>query len=160
MKRVLRDSTYVECMAKVGHSDSDNFSVAVNPDTNRSGECYLKYYNHKRYRSADKVVRVSLTEPKYVFHRNYDGKATWDLSTKDKEKLVNFLNSKSSFSVTNWQLALYYWNNESDFLGSDTGSYDNPVEAFVNGYYDTKDNLSNPSYVPSYTEMPNYMELK
>ena len=53
-----------------------------------------------------------------------------------------------------------HWNNENDFLSSDTGSYDNPVEAFVNGYYDTKDNLSNPSYVPSYTEMPNYMELK
>lgn len=69
MKRVLRENVYVTCMAKVGHSDSDNFSVAVNPDTDRAGECYLKYYNHKRYRSADKVVRVSLTEPKYVFHK-------------------------------------------------------------------------------------------
>lgn len=160
MKRVLRENTYVTCMAKVGHSDSDNFSVAVNPDTNRSGECYLKYYNHKWYRSADKVVRVSLTESKYVFHKNFDGKTTWHLSSKDKEKLSNFLNSKLSFGVTNWQLALYHWNNENDFLNSDTGSYKNPIEAFVNGHYDTEENVSNPSYMPSYAEMPNYLELK
>lgn len=37
--------------------------------------------------------------------------------------------------------------------------YKTRIEAFVNGYYNTEENLKDPSYVPSYLKMPDYTKL-
>lgn len=159
MKRYVRSLEPIECMATIGKSVDDNFCVTVNPDQKRSGVCYLKYFNSSSYTSADKVIRVSLLEPRVIFHKNRDGKKTWRINSKDKKNLVEFLkrNSKDWVGTDNWHSVLYHWNNELGLIDDVVPEeFNSAIEAFVAGYFDTKENLSHPSYVPSYLEMPDY----
>ena len=146
-------------MASIGVNTKPTFAVQVHPDSERSGDPYMKLYDNKGFSSEGNKTRVSLLRPRYVVHNN----EVWKLNSKYRRALVDFLNSPSKDfpGLTNWDMAKYHWNNECHVLSYDvdtgklTGS-----QAYVSGLYDTEDNLSNPSYVPSYSEMPNYLELK
>ena len=163
MKRVVRYRECVDAMSTIGRDVKNNFRVAVNPDRSRSGDCYFKYYDSQDYSSAKHVVRIDFRSPSVFVHRNRDGLKTWNLNADARKNLVNFLSAKSTRyrNVTNWQLALYYWDYESGFLNdSYPDTYNSDIEAFVDGHYDTPDNLSNPSYVSSDLTMPDYTRIR
>ena len=156
------DGEAVFSMATVGRSEKQNFSVAVNPSATYSGTCYLKYYNHKNYKKAAAVARLNLRVPEKVYHTNRDGKKEWQLNSSDRKNLMQFLTSHSmEFNfATYWQLVLYHWNNECDLLESQyPDAFSNHIEAFISGFYDTKENLSNIDYMPSYSICPDYTSV-
>ena len=159
MKRVIRTYAAAYSMASIGVNTNPAFAVQVHPDFGRSGDAYMKLYDNKGFSSEGNKTRVSLLRPKYVVHNN----EVWKLNSKYRRALVDFLNSPSKDfpGLTNWDMVKYHWNNECHVLSYDvdTGELTRP-QAYVSGLYDTEDNLSNPSYVPSYSEMPNYLELK
>ena len=159
MKRLLRADAAVYSMASIGVNTKPTFAVQVHPDSGRSGDPYMKLYDNKGFSSEGNKTRVSLLKPKYVVHNN----EVWTLNSKYRKALVDFLRSPSKDfpRLTNWYAVKYYWNNECHLLSyeTDTGKLSRP-QAYVSGYYDTDENISNPSYVPSYLEMPNYLEMK
>ena len=55
----------------------------------------------------------------------------------------------------------YNWNLEYGFLDSDylKEEYQDPIHAYKEGFYGTEENVSHPSYFPSYLSVPNYIEL-
>ena len=152
-------------MTTVGRSQNPNFCVAVNPSTTRLGECYLKYYNKANYFKATKLARLNLRKPEKVYHRNNrESLEEWNLNSHDRKALCDFLDSVSTkfkaVDVTYWQLVLFNWNNEWGFLESDfPDSFNSDVEAFIGGWFDTKENLANPSYMPSYSVRPDYLSV-
>lgn len=163
MKRLFKYLEPVECTATIGEDDKNNFCVTVNPDQNRSGDCYLKYFNSKRYASADKVIRISLTKPRVFIHKNYYVKKTWFINSKDKKNLVNFLfsNSKDYKGLSNWQVTLYQWNNEMRLLKNDfPDKYNSRIEAFADGYFDIAECSYDLSYVPSTLAIPDYSKIR
>lgn len=164
MKRYIqRDYEYVEAMSTIGKHVKPNFTVAVNPDRGRKGDCYFKYYNSNDYHKAKKVARINLRIPSYIQHKNSDGKEDWILNSKAKSALVDYLNNESDqwLNVTNWQSCLYHWNREKGLLDDPfpRDTYYSQIEAFLSGYYDTEENLSNPSYMSSQSKMPDYNQL-
>ena len=69
-----------------------------------------------------------------------------------KQALDKFMSRKSRkySGYTNRQAAIYDWNYEYGFISQSPETlYDSDIDAFFDGYYDTKDNLSEPSYIPS-----------
>lgn len=148
----------IETMSTIGRNENPSFAVTVNPDSGRMGDCYFKYFNSADYRTADKLARISFTEPKKVIHKNTDGKQEWELNVKDKKILCKFLSSKSrkykSLNITNWQSALYHWNYEYGFFTYDyPDDYGLEIEAYLDGFYD---NIEHPSYLKSTLRMPDY----
>jgi hypothetical protein len=168
MKKLLasakstRYSTEITSMATVGKSDGDkpHFMVQVNPDPKRVGDPYLKYYDANNYRKADRVIRLGLKDLKAFDHSNERGIKQWNVSKDDLRVLDAFLNEKNKDfpAYTNWQVALYHWNNEYGFI-SNTDEYSTNIEAFIAGYYDTDENIAEPSYVPSTQEQHKYVDL-
>lgn len=63
--------------------------------------------------------------------------------------------SKKNPKYTNWEYTIFSWNDEYRFLESYEG-VEPLIDEFFNGYFDTEENLSNPSYVPSYQLMPDW----
>lgn len=159
MKRLLRADAAVYSMASIGVNTKPTFAVQVHPDFGRSGDSYMKLYDNKVFSSEGNKTRVSLLRPKYVVHNN----EVWKLNSKYRRALVDFLNSPSKDfpGLTNWEMVKYNWNNECHILSYDvnTGELTRP-QAYVNGLYDTEENLSDPSYVPSCAEMSNYLDLR
>ena len=144
-------------MSIVGRSEDLSFTVAVNPNFGRIGDCYFKYFNSANYRTADKLARISFTEPMKVRHRN-DDKQEWELDTKDKKILCEFLASKSQkykqLNITNWQSALYHWNHEYRFFTHDYPDDSGlEIEAYFEGFFD---DIKHPSYLKSTLKMPDY----
>ena len=76
----------------------NNISIFCRPtDTKISGEdAYFKVFNSVDYLKATKVARICFFGPKYIIHKNRDGKENWNLKAKDKKILIALLNSKSS----------------------------------------------------------------
>lgn len=159
MKRVVRPNVAVYSMASIGVNTKPTFAVQVHPDSGRFGDPYMKLYDNKGFSSEGNRTRVSLVKPRYVIHKN----EVWNLNIKYRKALIDFLNSPSKDipGLTNWDAVKYHWNNECHILSYDTdlGDLSRP-QAYVQGLFDTKENISNPNYIPSYTEMPNYLELK
>lgn len=126
-------------------------AMAVNPSPNHIGEPYFKVYNALKYTQATKVARVSFFEPKLIIHKG--DKLPWtNMNAKEKKDIVGFLKLTSMISnYTVWDMLKYFWDIE---YGFDVGTIDN----YMQGNADN-DNHSDPSYVSSILEMPNYMEL-
>lgn len=87
-----------------------------NPNTHETD--YFKYYNSFSYHKADAVARISLLEPKYIKHRNLDGKNAWKLTNKEKRELIRLMNapSKVHAGFTNWQATLIQYNFDNFFI--------------------------------------------
>ena len=162
MKKYIKNTEAIYCMATVGRNLSQNFTVAVNPDSKHIGLCYLKYYNSNNYKKADKVIRLNLKKPEKIYHTNFDGKENWEINSQERKMLCQFLDSQSKQfpEFTYWQLTLYHWNNEYGFLLSDyPDAFANHIEAFISGFYDDLDESMHPSYMFSGTARPDYMNL-
>ena len=153
MIRII-NSEYLAEMATVHRDLENNITVCVNPDRQRRGERYFKFYNASHYEAANKVIRISFDLPQYIYHTNTDGKEDWILNGKEKKELIEILLSQSKkysgYSV--WDAAKFDWNNEAldEMLNSNE---------YIAGKYDEKfkDNLN---YIPSTLNCPNYLELK
>jgi hypothetical protein len=158
-------------MATIGSSDKDNFIVVVHPDSSRNN-AYFKVGNHKRYTSADKVIRLDFFSPIFYDHKK-DGKKLWKLNNKEIKMIMEFMSSQTkiilsvrSFSKvknevavkefnTNWEQAIYLWNNECGFLNHKDLDIGYPKGCNPNSrlYKDSQ-------FVPFNTVMPNYLELQ
>lgn len=142
-------------MSQIGRSrDSDKFSycVYVNPDPGRRGNPYLKFYNASNYSKADKVIRLGMK--KFEIIRHSDGLKFWDVNRQELKMLDAFLSrtAKENPKYTNWQYAIYQWNREALFITDAPDEYASNIDAFFDGFYDTEENLSEPSYIPSFQE--------
>lgn len=164
MKRLVYNSLEpIEAMATIGTHTSPNFCIAVNPDSSRSGDCYFKYFDRESYTKATHVARINIRGCGRFYHKNRDGKKEWNLSGQNKKDLIHYLKEECDewVGVTNWQSILYHWNIESHTIDSPfpKEKYSSKIEAFLDGFYDTDPNLSNPSYVASYLATPDYSNL-
>lgn len=160
MKKYIVASEEIYSMATIGINRDPKFSVAVNPDSNRVGEAYFKYYDDAHYSKANHVARISFMDAKYIKHHR--GKKQWKLTKRDIRNLVEFLNNrhKAFVNLTNWDVAKFFWNLEYGNFYADypVDNYETEMDAYFDGYYDNlKENKNNPSYVPSYQEMPDYV---
>lgn len=147
---VRQYSEPVYSMAQIGRNENPEFCVWVNPDQGRTRDPYFKMYNAQRYTAATKSIRIGILEPKLIYHS--DGKQVWHVTKSDLKELDKFMSRKSRkySGYTNWQATIYNWNYEYGFISpSPETLYDSDIDAFFDGYYDTRDNLSEPSYIPS-----------
>lgn len=154
---VKSTESYISCMSKLGDSDKPAFMVGVYEDGSHVGEPYLKIYNNPRYTKSTMVTRLSLIDGHRIIHKNYDGRQEWDIDNKTLKSLDIFLEKPSNQDTeySNWQALLYLWNVETSIIcGSTPKPYRSMLAAFVAGYYDTEENLSDPNYMPSYAEKP------
>lgn len=82
--------------------------------TTRKGEPYFKVYNTQSYSSQSRVVSVSFTKPKLIFHHRNN--LPWaDFDKQDMKKVINFFNEMSNKSEnphTNWEYAIITYNRE------------------------------------------------
>lgn len=110
---------------------------------------YFKYFDSFSYRKADAVARISLKEPKYLDHKNFDGKNNWKLNNKEKKELIELMNepSKVHEGLSNWQTTLVQYNFDNFWIS--------PLETINN----TFDKEKYPKAFTLDTPMPNYMEL-
>lgn len=118
-----------------------------NPNTHNND--YFKYYNSFSYYKADEVARISLTEPKYLEHRNLDGKKTWKLNNREKKELVALMNSPSNIrkGFTRWQITIMQYNFDNFYIDH---------EDTIAGTFDKS---KYPDALDIDTPMPNYLEL-
>ena len=163
--KAVKNSEEIFGMATVGRHQNPNFLVSVNPDSNRAGICYFKYYNSDDYTKATHVTRLNFRIPEKVSHKNRDGKKEWELNSHDRDAICEYLDAPSksnrALNVTNWVVALYHWNDEIGLLEADyPEEYESKLHAFMNGFFDTDDNLKKLSYVSSKLVRPNYKEIK
>lgn len=150
---------YISCMAKVGSSQKPPFMFCVYEDGSHIGEPYLKIYDSSKYSSSKRVTRLSLIDGRRIIHRNLDGREEWNIDNGTLKALNDYLkkNSKQYPNYTNWQVLIYMWNYETSFIAEfDDDKYDSYIDAFFDGYYDTEDNLSNPNYMKSDSEQPDF----
>ena len=75
--------------------DSDNsILITVDGDGEKDrgfiNDPYFKIYNNKNQKAASKEARISMKEPKYIYHK---GKPQWNLSSRERKKLNEILNS-------------------------------------------------------------------
>lgn len=92
-----------------------------------------------------------------------DNRKVWNITKDELEQLDKFLESPSHevSKYTNWELTLYHWNYEyGNIEGTFPKKYSNKLEAFLDGYYDTKKNLSNICYVPSNLPLMKYYDIE
>lgn len=143
---------YLDEMATIYKSTEYGIMVAVNPDSNRNGNPYFKFYNSSNYRKATKVIRVLFKEPDYVIHS--DNMDLWKITSKEVKLLIDILNKPSTRYKphSNWVAAKFDWNYEylEELLD---------INDYVKGLYDDK-YKNNPGYVPSTLKMPDYTKLK
>ena len=150
MIRILGEE-YMEEMATICRSREYGISVAVNPDSKRSGNPYFKFYNNVSYSSATKVVRVLFKKPDFVVHK--DRMDLWKLNTKEKKILIEILKKESDMydGYTNWDIAKYQWSIE--YLEESLN-----ICKYFNGEYDDI-YKNNPGYLPSTLKMPDYTKI-
>jgi hypothetical protein len=147
-------------MATVGDDQNSNISVRVNPDVGRN-DAYIKVYDDVSFTASSKVIRLAFKELKAFDHR--DGKEFWEIyQNKYKTQLkalVKFLKAKpkskkwGSFD-TNWDLAIFLWNNECGFL-----SHKDYDENCPEGCKPGSVLANNPQFVPFNTKMPPYLQM-
>lgn len=81
---------YLDEMSTICRDNKNNVSVAVNPNSNRQGNPYFKFYNSASHKSATNVIRILFNSADYVDHINTDGKNYGSFHTKTKRCLWNF----------------------------------------------------------------------
>ena len=139
---------YLEEMATVYIDRENNYLYQVNPDRSRKGLEYFKLYDSVNWPKAKQVARISFREPKYIIHRNTDGKENWFLNSKQKKALVKALTMKSIKyqGYNNYQTAIIDFNLEKGL------EPDKTKENLVN-------DLKYPVYLPIDLPIPDYMKL-
>ena len=139
---------HIEEMATVFRDKDSKQLCQVNPDRGRKGLEYFKLYNSDSYDTSNSIARISFREPKYINHKNSDGKENWILNSKQKKALVKALNlpSKKYKGYNNYQTAIIDFNNEKGL------DIDLTEENLV-------DDLKYPDYLPIDLPMPDYMKL-
>lgn len=149
IKLVLEE--YLDEMATIYKSVEYGIGVSVNPDSNRQGNPYFKFYNNPNYTKATKIIRILFASPDYVYHK--DGKQLWELNNKEKKLLIDILRQESNQydGYTNWEIAKYNWNCE--YLEVQLN-----MKKYFKGEYDEQ-YTSNAGYVPSTLKMPDYSKL-
>ena len=151
----------IESMAQIGIDRDAQMAYYVNPDPSRIGEPYFKVYDRESYVKSTRIARISFLEPRYIQHK--DTKKPWILNHSEKRRLLQFLNDPSiKYSgASNWEYALYQWNNEHLLLNEAYNKkiYKDEIDAYIRGFYDIEENLDNPSYLPSNLPVPDYMKL-
>ena len=145
-------------MATVGRDVNNNFIVIVNPDTGRNN-AYFKFCNHQRYDRSTKVIRLDFKSSKYYNHKG-DGKYLWRINNSEVKMLLEFLNDRPKNILyrtfkTNWELAIFHWNNECGF--TDDPEYD---ESFPEGCNPNSTLFRNPQFVPLNQRMSDYSTLR
>ena len=77
---------------------------------------YFKYGNDIGINKATKVARISLLEPKYLYHR--DKAYIWALTNKEINNLINILKSPSDKhkGLTKWQDLLITYNEDNFYI--------------------------------------------
>lgn len=148
---------YLEEMATVARNYQNGFCIVVNPDR-KHNDSYIKVYNHTNYHAATKVIRLAFTKLKYYDHKTPD-KSLWHVTKKELKQIKDFLmekpTSKGSQNFnTNWDYAIYLWNNECEF--TDHSDYD---ENFPMGCLKNSELLNDPQFVPLNTKIPDYENL-
>ena len=152
------EETMFSEMATVGYSERHNFRVVVNPDVGRN-DAYFKYCNHRKYLASTHVIRLAFKEAAYFTHEG-DGKQLWKVDAGEIKQLMDWLKLlppskyRDTFA-TNWDLAIYQWNNECDFTGHP--DYDDSYPA---GCAPDSSLLDEPQFVPLNTEIPDYATIK
>lgn len=147
---------YLDEMSTICRDNKNNVSVAVNPDSNRQGNPYFKFYNSASHKSATNVIRILFNSADYVDPINTDGKKLWKLSHKDKKVLMELLNEPSSdySDMTTWEACKFRWNVEYF-------EFTFYRDKYINGEYDKDKTLAeNPSYVPYSLKMPDYNKIE
>ena len=160
MKKYFKALEPIECMATVGDHSNPTFSISVNPDSKRIGTCYFKIFDSFDYEACELLARIDMKSPSYIYHRS-SGKKHWSLNSKMKKNLMKFMQSESEvYNGTNWQACLFLWNRELHMFSKVKNESGLKLfEAYTSGYFDSK--LSQyPSYMPSYSKMPDYTNLK
>ena len=84
-------------MATVHRDFKYDVSLEVNPDSNRVGNPYFKFYNNSNYMHATSVIRILFGSPSYTHHKK--GKPLWEIDARDKKILVQLL--KESYQKDN-----------------------------------------------------------
>ena len=121
-------------MATVGRSQREQLLIQVNPRESK-GAWYFKVYDSENEHNAKHIARIRFNRPLYEIHSKAynNGKDNWFLNSKEKRKLIAFLNANSVDlpQFTNWQYAILAFNKE---LGLDfpTGCFGFTVSAQTN----------------------------
>ena len=138
-------------MATVGRSQQEKLLIQVNPRESQ-GAWYFKVYDSANEPSAKYIARIRFDIPLYEVHSQAynNGKKNWFLNSKEKRKLITFLNANSVDlpQFTNWQYAILAFNKELglDFPKTQTNLL-------------SSGKLMYPSFLPFDLPMPNYMLL-
>ena len=105
---------YLDEMSTVCRDNKNNVSIAVNPDSERQGHPYFKFYNNVYYGDAAKVVRILFNSADYVENKNAEDQKLWKLSHKEKKLLKELLSSPSAeySDMTIWEACKFEWNFE------------------------------------------------
>lgn len=108
----VREAVYA--MANVYNNRTLNISIQVNPDPLHAGLPYFKVYDSFSYAKAQRVARISMEVPAYIYHTNVDGKSDWVLNAKERKLLDKILASKSTEhpGLTVWQDVIVSYNRE------------------------------------------------
>lgn len=101
-------------MATVKVDRTHNVRISVNPDINRKGDEYFKFYNSFTSKKDEKVARILFRRSDYVFHNG--GKDAWVLNSSEKKLLMDLLTSTvtsmTGRKVTLFQYAILQYNRE------------------------------------------------
>lgn len=146
----LNASYEIDAMATIYRDTKGRFSIAVNPDPNRTGDEYFKLYNNAKKFAATKVARILFRKAEYVYHTNSDGKEDWILNAKEKKYLVKALQKQAKMpyeKYTNWQKAILLFNDEKDLDQEKTLKNLLPKPKYKN-------------YLPFNLPMPDYTKLE
>lgn len=81
---------YLDEMSTICKDYQNDVCIAVNPDSNRQGNPYFKFYNSASHKSATNVIRILFNSADYVDNINMNGKNYGNFHTKTKRCLKNF----------------------------------------------------------------------
>lgn len=138
-------------MATIGRDNRRGLLMQVNPDEGRQGLEYFKFYNAFSRDHANKFARIEFRRPEYVIHGNMGGKKKWFLNGREKDDLMDFLNSQNSTrrDLTNWRYGILAFNQEK---GLDPEMTEQNLLAARQ--------LPYPNYLPFDLQMPDYRQLQ
>lgn len=105
----------VYAMTSVYTADDYNITFQVNPTESRIGEHYFKVYNSFSVSAASKIARISFDEPRYIIHKDNQGKCPWFLDSASKKNMIMLL-SKNNYSV--WKKLIVNFNKEKYEISS------------------------------------------
>lgn len=118
--RIVENSDITAPIGWYGDEESGR-CIWVYPDLGRRGLEYFKFFDARMFYDATKVARIDFRSPRYVFCKNPIGISHWWLQRSEKEELMDFLisNNECDSSLTNWQAAIIFFNNEKEGYGFD-----------------------------------------